>query len=108
MQAQKRSLCALSVARNMVRGGVFPHHAPTKMCENSTAFELSLDRARTRMAVRALLLVLHVFACLCMQTRFDDIPQNGTKPGSRVGSGFYETGTSSSTISSTVSSISVP
>jgi hypothetical protein len=49
--------------KKQVRDGVFRQHALAKLCENSTALEISLVRVMTRTALHALLLVSHVFAC---------------------------------------------
>jgi len=45
LEAGAETLLACGIGgKKPVRDGVFRHHAPTKMCENSTAFEISLVR----------------------------------------------------------------
>src|SRR5258708_18472305 len=64
LEAGAETLLACGIdGKKHVRGGDFTHHAPWKMCENSTAFEISLVREMTRTPLRGHLLVSHVFAC---------------------------------------------
>jgi hypothetical protein len=62
LEASVETLLACGIGgKKHVRDGVFRPHAPTKKCENSTAFELSLVGGSTEKALCALLLVSHIF-----------------------------------------------
>lgn len=96
LEAGAETLLACGIGgKKHVRDGVFTHHAPTKMCENSTAFEISLVREMTR-TVAPPSKQAH---CMCPRTRLatGDVaaritpdPSNGVESSQQTPSFFAD------------------